>query len=162
MSVQTNNSGIFATHKGLRISLFILRIFLGGLMLEAGLDKLISGNFSAVGYLQHGVGPFAKLFSGLIPDVATLNYLVIWAEIAIGIALILGILIRLASYGGSLLMIAYYLPYLPPSSGWINQQIIYLLIFITLIFSGIGYFLGMDRLFWQFEERKSPWRWLFG
>ena len=60
------------------------------------------------------------------------------------------------------MMLAYYLPYLPPSSGWISEQIIYLLVFVTLIFSSIGYFLGLDKLLIRFEKQKSPARWLFG
>lgn len=130
-------------------------------MFEAGLDKLLSGSFSAAAYIQHGTGPFARLFSGLIPDIAALNFFVISAEIIIGIALIFGILVRLASYGGCLMMLAYYIPYLPPSSGWISEQIICLLVFITLIFSSIGYFLGLDTLFIRFEKQTRPARWLF-
>jgi thiosulfate dehydrogenase (quinone) large subunit len=149
-------------HKGLRISLLILRIALGGLMFEAGLDKLLSGTFSSASYIQRGTGPFAEIFGNLVPNMAIVNFLVIGGEIAIGLALIFGILVRLASYFGTLMMLMYFLPYIPPSNTWINQQIIYLIIFITLIFSGIGYFLGLDSLFKRLDERKSWLSWLFG
>ena len=45
MSQQAINLSSGITHKGLTISLFVLRIALGGLMFEAGLDKLLSGYF---------------------------------------------------------------------------------------------------------------------
>ena len=149
-------------NKRVYIPILILRFAMGGLMLQSGLTKLLSGKFSAAGYLQNGIGPFADLFSNLTPNIALLNNIVIWSEIAIGIALVFGLFVRLASYGGSLMMILYYLPYLPPTSGWINQQIIYLIVFIVLIFSGVGYFLGLDTLFIGLENNKKRTRWIFG
>lgn len=146
---------------GERIGMLILRLILGGAMLEAGLEKLING-FSAEEYLEHGTGPLAGWFSGLTGGTEVINGIVIWGEILIGMALILGLLLRLASLGGAVMMVLYYLPYLPPSSGWINNQMVYMFIFIALILSGIGYYFGLDRYFINLEEKKSPLRLLFG
>ena len=145
-----------------RITCLIVRLALGGAMLEAGLDKLISGDFSVVGYLEHGSGPFASWFSTLVGEAAALDYLVIWGEILIGTALILGILVRFTSFWGAVMMLLYYLPYLPPSNGWISEQIIYLLVFVMFMFTGIGYYWGLDRLFIRFEEESHPLRFLLG
>ncbi len=90
------------------------------------------------------------------------NSLVIWGEILIGAALVLGILIRFASFWGALMMVFYYIVSLPPASGWITQQTIYGLVFISLMFSGIGYFLGLDTLLRRIEERRHPLRLLLG
>lgn len=52
--------------KSLHIMLVVLRMVLGGLMLEAGLTKLISGDFNMAGYVSNGSGPFAGLHEWLI------------------------------------------------------------------------------------------------
>jgi thiosulfate dehydrogenase [quinone] large subunit len=146
---------------GFYIVFFILRISLGGAFLEAGVTKLFSG-FSLASYLRHGTGPFASWFAGLVPAADVLNNVVIWGETLIGVALILGILLRFASFWGAIMMLLYYLPYLPPSGGWISQQIIYLLVFVSLMFTRIGYFLGLDWLVRRYEERGEAIRMFFG
>ena len=148
--------------KAARIPYLIMRLALGGALLEAGMDKLINGSFSAVGYLQNSTGPFASLFSTLAGNAGVLDYLVVWGEILIGIALVSGAFVRFASFWGAILMLLYYLPHLPPPNGWISQQIIYLLVFITLMFNGIGYFWGLDVFAKKLEEESHPLRILFG
>jgi thiosulfate dehydrogenase [quinone] large subunit len=144
------------------IMFLILRVVLGGVMLEAGLDKLISGGFTISGYVNHGSGPFASWFTDLAAAASALSPLVVWGEILIGLALILGIFLRFGSFWGALLMILYYLPYLPPQNGWISEQIIYMLIFITLMFSSSGYFFGIDRLAINVEKKWPGLRWVLG
>jgi thiosulfate dehydrogenase [quinone] large subunit len=146
--------------KSFHIVFIVLRVLLGGLFLEAGLDKVING-FSAAEYLTNGTGPFAGWFTSMA-SLGFINALVISGEILIGITLISGAMIRLASSGGIVMMLLYYLPYLPPANGWISQQIIYILIFITLIFSGSGYFFGIDRYAIGIEKRWPILRFLLG
>lgn len=140
----------------------VLRIVLGGVMLEAGLNKLLSGNFTISGYISHGSGPFASWFTNLASASNALSSLVIWGELLVGVALILGVLLRFGSFWGAIMMVLYYLPYLPPQNGWISQQIIYMLVFITLIFSGSGYFLGIDRLAINMEKKRPRLRLILG
>jgi thiosulfate dehydrogenase [quinone] large subunit len=147
--------------RSFHIMFFILRIVLGGMMLEAGLDKAIGG-FSMAGYVSHGSGPFASWFAHMASASAALSPLVMTGEILIGLALIFGILLRFGSFWGAVLMILYYLPYLPPENGWISKQIIYLLVFVTLMFSRSGYFLGIDRFFTGLEEKWPGLRILLG
>jgi thiosulfate dehydrogenase [quinone] large subunit len=146
--------------RSFHIMFLILRVVLGGLMLEAGLDKITSGTFSIAGYVSHGSGPFATWFAHLASSADALSPLVMWGEALIGVALILGVLLRFSSFFGAILMVLYYLPYLPPSNGWIAEQIIYFLVFITIMFSGSGYFFGVDRLATGLEER-APWLRIF-
>jgi|WetSurMetagenome_2_1015567.scaffolds.fasta_scaffold127635_3 thiosulfate dehydrogenase (quinone) large subunit len=146
-------------------SLLVLRILLGGLFLLSGLTKLASGTFSAAGLLGKSVGPFTSFYVGLANNTSVLpviNYLVMWGEALIGIALILGLLVRFASFWGIVQMILYYTVTLPTSTGWISQQIIYIAVFLILMFSGIGYYLGLDRFSIKLEESKHPLRLLFG
>ena len=146
----------------LHIMITILRIVLGGAMLEAGLDKLISGDFSISGYVSHGSGPFADLFTHLASVSGALSPLVIWGEILIGLSLILGIFLRFGAFFGAILMIMYYLPYLPQENGWVSQQIIYMLVFVTMIFSNNGYFFGIDRLVMKLENKLPGLRLILG
>jgi thiosulfate dehydrogenase [quinone] large subunit len=148
--------------RSLHIMFFILRIFLGGVMLEAGLDKLISGNFTISGYVTNGSGPFAGWFTHIASLSSALSPLVIWGEILIGLSLILGIFLRFGAFWGAVVMVLYYLPYLPPENGWISQQIIYMLVFVTLMFSGSGYFLGIDRLVKNLEKKWPVLRLILG
>jgi thiosulfate dehydrogenase (quinone) large subunit len=151
--------------KAFDITLLALRVLLGGLFLEAGLDKLFSGNFSAIGFLSRSQGPFTSFYMGLANNTSllpVLNNLVIWGEILIGIALILGILVRFASFWGIVQMILYYTVSLPPSNGWISQHIIYIAVFVVFMSSGTGYFFGLDRLVVKLEEKEHPLRLLCG
>jgi thiosulfate dehydrogenase [quinone] large subunit len=148
--------------RSFHIMMVILRMVLGGVMLEAGLNKLINGGFSIAGYVSHGSGPFAGWFAHLASVSDSLSPLVISGEILIGLSLILGVFLRFGALWGAVLMILYYLPYLPPENGWISQQIIYLLVFVTLMFSGNGYFFGIDRLVKNLEKKWPVLRLVLG
>jgi thiosulfate dehydrogenase [quinone] large subunit len=148
--------------RSFHIMFLVLRIVLGGVMLEAGLNKLLSGNFTISGYVSHGSGPFASWFTNLATASSALSSIVIWGELLVGVALILGVLLRFGSFWGAIMMVLYYLPYLPPQNGWISQQIIYMLVFITIMFSGSGYFLGIDKLAITLEKKWSGLRLLLG
>ena len=163
--MQERSNSASSGKKAYYLTLMILRVLLGGLFLEAGLDKLFSGSFSAAGFLSASKGPFAGFYSGLASNTGLLplvNNLVIWGEILIGIALILGILVRFASFWGIVQMILYYTVSLPPSTGWINQNIVYIAVFLAFMFSGIGYFMGLDRSIETLEKRRHPLRFIAG
>ena len=158
-------AGASSRTRAFNITFFILRIGLGGLMFEAGLTKLLSGSFVAAGFLENTTGPFAGLYMGIATNTTMLaitDVLVPWGELLIGIAIILGIFVRFASFWGIILMILYYTAYLPPENGWISEQIIYLFVFLSFMFSGIGYFLGLDRLAVRLEEQRHPLRIVLG
>jgi thiosulfate dehydrogenase [quinone] large subunit len=162
---ERSSTGINFGTRAFIIAFFILRIALGGLMFEAGLTKLLSGSFSAAGFLENTTGPFAGLYMGIAANTTMLaitDVLVPWGELLIGIAIILGVLIRFASFWGIILMILYYMASLPPENGWISQQIIYLFVFLSFVFSATGYFLGLDRLAVRLEERCHPLRIVLG
>ena len=85
-----------------------------------------------------------------------------WGETLIGVAIILGVFVRFASFWGMVLMVLYYTVDLPPSEGWIADQIIYFLVFLNLMVSGAGYFLGLDWFASRLEENRNPVRILLG
>jgi thiosulfate dehydrogenase [quinone] large subunit len=148
--------------KSFNIMFVILRVLLGAVMLEAGLNKLIGGDFSISGYVSHGSGPFASLFTDFASVSGALSPLVICGEILVGLSLILGVFLRFGASWGAIMMILYYLPYLPPENGWISQQIIYMLVFITLLFSRSGYYFGIDMLAMKLENKWPGLRLILG
>ncbi len=99
--------------KSQKIALLILRISLGWMYFYAGVTKLIVPNWSAAFYFKD-----AQTFAGLYklflnPNILPIvNFLNEWGLTLLGIALILGIFVRLSSILGIMLMILYYLPIL--------------------------------------------------
>jgi thiosulfate dehydrogenase [quinone] large subunit len=130
--------------KKIVISILLLRLALGFLFLYSGIDKL-AGDFTAKGYLMGSTGPLKEIFKNMAGN-SFVDFLVIWGEIGIGLALILGILIRFASFWGIIMMILFYMSTLPQKNGPISQHVIYILVFILLMVSGSGRYLGLDKV----------------
>lgn len=139
-----------------------LRAFLGLQFLLAGIAKF--GDWSAAGYLEHASGPFSEFFSSLA-GLAWVDALNQWGLLLIGIALILGIAMRPASFFGILLMALYYVADFDGNTvhGIIDSHIIYILIFLVFIGGGAGHVFGLDGMVRRFFHRKDKWAdWLFG
>jgi uncharacterized membrane protein YphA (DoxX/SURF4 family) len=151
--------------KAFSITFLILRIVLGGLFLEAGLRKVLSAHFSASSMLSNATGPFAGFFTTMTSNsdaLSIINILVIVGEISIGILLITGLAVRLASSLGILMMVLYYLPVIPPANGWISQNIIYIAVLVLFMISGIGYYFGVDSFLFSLEGKRHWSRYLLG
>src|SRR3989338_1472306 len=119
-----------------KITLFLLRISMGWLMFYAGLTKIIDPGWSAAGYLNS-----AKTFPALYKWFASaevlplVNFVNEWGLTLLGVSLILGIGVRLASVLGAALMLMYYFPVLqfpviPPHSYIVDDHIIYALVLV--------------------------------
>ena len=127
----------------------ILRIALGWLFLYAGFTKLINPNWSAAGYLNNAK-TFASFYQWLAsPNILPLtNFLNEWGLTLIGIALILGVLVRLNSVLGALMMVLYYFPVLEfpylEHAYLVDEHIIYTLAFIVLAVFQSGRHWGLD------------------
>ncbi len=111
-------------------ALLILRIALGVLFLLSGITKAMSG-FTAANYLQAATGPLSSIFTTMAGN-PVVDFLVIFGEIGIGLALLAGILVTFASASGMLMMMLFYLSQ-PPTANPINDQIIYALCFLVFI-----------------------------
>jgi uncharacterized membrane protein YphA (DoxX/SURF4 family) len=94
----------------------IVRAAIGWHFLYEGLSKLFMENWSAQSYLANASGVFSGFYhwlassEGLIRVIDVLN---VYGLILIGLALFLGIFIRIASAGGILLLLLYYFAYPP-------------------------------------------------
>jgi len=92
-----------------QISLLLLRVSLGWYFFWAGITKVLDPSWSAAGFLNH-----ASMFPGFYawfarPEILPLvNFLNAWGLTLIGVALILGLFVRLSAVFGVLLMMLYY------------------------------------------------------
>lgn len=162
IAVQKLQQAFLARHcRALFVAFLVLRVALGLTFLESGLDK-VTGVFDASGFLANAIGPFAGFYRALAPFAGVINPLVGWGELLIGLGLVFGALLRPASFFGAIVMLLFYLPYLPPRGLWVNQQVIFLIVFAALVYSGAGYYLGLDAFAWSLEERRRRLRYLFG
>ena len=124
----------------------LLRISLGWIFLWPFFDKLLGLNFSTApdkswllgnsptsGFLQFSTkGPFSEVFQSLIGQ-TWVDWLFMIGLLLIGLALIFGILTRIAAYSGTLLLLLMWLAALPPEHNpFLDEHIIYSLILIGL------------------------------
>lgn len=133
-----------------KVILFLLRISMGWLMFYAGITKVLNPNWSAAGYLNN-----AKTFPGLFhwfaqPNVLSFtNFINEWGLTLLGICLILGIGVRLASTLGAILMLMYYFPGLAwpkigANSYIVDEHIIYALALLLFAAVGAGRVYGLE------------------
>ena len=135
-----------------KISIFALRLTMGWLMLYAGLGKVLNPDWSAVGYLN-SAKTFPELYQWFASagNIGWINFVNEWGLTLVGVALIIGLLVRWASLGGILLMILYYFPvlqfpYVGGHSYIVDEHIIYITAFLVLFASNAGTFWGLDFL----------------
>lgn len=137
----------------------LLRVAMGLLFFWAGWSKVIKdGGWSAAGYLQGASGPLAEWFQSLAgsPVVDVLN---MWGLTLIGLALILGLLVRTASFFGILLMTLYYLAHFVDntSHGLIDEHVVYSLVLFLFLVGGFGHVWGLDGLLERRLDARSKW-----
>lgn len=138
--------------KDSKIALTALRISLGWIMFYAGITKVLNPEWSAAGYLNNAQ-TFPSFYTWLAgPDVLPIiNFLNEWGLTLIGLALILGLYVRVASIAGAILMLLYYFPILSfPHAGdhslVVDDHIIYVLVFVLLYVFNAGKIYGLDNL----------------
>ena len=124
-----------------------LRILVGYWFLHAGLTKVLFG-FSAQGYMRFAsqgtiTEPVMQAFSSGILLTIT-EYAIGWGELLIGLGLIVGALVRLASFFGAFLMAFFYFTNHGWAHGMANGDFWGMLMFPTLIVLGAGRMWGLD------------------
>ena len=149
-----------------------LRIILGAGFLYAGLEKVLqlagTGAFNAAGFLSHATGgalpgsaataivnPTHDFWVGLAGNagaVSAINMLVQAGELAIGIALILGLATRLAGVLGAVMMGLIFVANWSFATGPFNEQLMYGVVALALAIVGAGEYYGLDALI-----EKTSW-----
>lgn len=141
--------------------LAVCRILLGFVFLWPALDKsfglgyatppegawLTAGASPASGYLSHIEGPMAGFFAALAGPASDILFML--GMFGTGVALILGIGLRVAAVAGGLLMFLLYLsawPFAPGSNNPIvDSHVIYGVLIVTLAVANAGDTWGLGR-----------------
>ncbi|WP_167610473.1 DoxX family protein [Maribellus sediminis] len=102
-----------------KLVITVFRMAIGWHFFYEGISKLFIADWSATSYLSHSTGPFAGFYHWMGSSEALLNVIDpvnIAALILIGLALFLGVFVRLSAVGGVVLLLLYYFAY-PPFGG---------------------------------------------
>ncbi|MGB2825351.1 MAG: hypothetical protein WBC49_01770 [Thermoplasmata archaeon] len=136
-----------------------LRLALGWTFLWAFLDKTfgmgyatssegawINGGSPTSGFLTYGTaGPFSNFFQDMAGS-AAIDVLFMLALLMLGIALILGIGMKMVAISGSALMLLMWASRLPPENNpIIDDHIVYLIALIGLALVGAGQWIGFGK-----------------
>ncbi|MDP3970821.1 MAG: hypothetical protein Q8P90_03905 [bacterium] len=156
-------------HKKVHFILGLLRISIGWIFFWAFIDKLlclgfpseggkcwIDGGSPTAGFLQNGTsGPFASLFQAMA-DNGFVDGLFMLGLLGIGLALILGIGVKIAGYSGAILMILMWLAVLPKENNpFLDEHIIYLLLLKIFILTNSGEYIGLGKWWGSLELVKK-------
>lgn len=149
------------------ITLTIIRAAIGWHFMYEGISKLFMEGWSSQSYLLNATGFLSGFYhwlgnsEGLVRVVDLLN---VYGLILIGLALFLGILIRVASAAGILLLLLYYFAYPPfgtslfgSTEGYfyiVNRNLIEALVLLWYVVGGQrGY--GIDRLIGRLSRKQQ-------
>lgn len=161
----------------------ILRIGLGWIFLWGFLDKLLglgfstcraesgavevlcqnawlSGGSPTFGFLTHGTkGPFAELFQSMAGH-PVVDGLFMLGLLGIGVALMLGVAMKLGAWSAVGMMTLMYLAgsLLPENNPIVDDHIIYALVALALLYTNAGNTLGLGE-WWSKTKlvKKNPW-----
>lgn len=161
---------------GQRAMAAVLRIAVGIIFLTAGLQKALGeAAFDAAGFLKFGTtgtpwlgapaegvvyNPTHDLWVSLAGNAAlmpVINWLVVFGQIAIGLALILGLFTRFAALMGTIMMLFFFVAAWEFEHGIVNQHLTYALVTGFVGYIGAGRFYGLDALLEKAEwVRQTP------
>jgi thiosulfate dehydrogenase [quinone] large subunit len=150
----------------------VTRLCMGWIFLWPFLDKMfglghgttsanawINGGNPTKGFLSGSIGPFSGIYHS-IAGVGWVNWLFMVGLIAIAVALLLGIVMRLACAAGALLLLLMWSASLPPEDDvFMDNHIIYALLLIGLALVGAGNTLGIGR-WWGRTKLVQRFAWL--
>jgi thiosulfate dehydrogenase [quinone] large subunit len=147
--------------------LVVFRLLIGWHFLYEGIAKLLNPYWSSAGYLLETKGIFSGLATSIVSSPAALkivDFLNVWGLIAIGAALMAGVLTQASSIVGIVLLLLYYI-FNPPFIGYtyanpaegsyliINKILIEMWALLVLILFPTGKIIGLDRLIFY---KKKP------
>ncbi|WP_336035733.1 DoxX family protein [Halobacterium yunchengense] len=148
-----------------------LRLMMGYAFLSSGVDKVLSGSFSAGGYLANVASTNGNPLEGMFAWMANtpwfldfVNVAVPWGETLIGLALLLGVVTRFAAFWGAFMMLLFYFGNWSVGHGYVNGDFAYMLTFLAVAAFGAGRILGVDAWLEEAEfVRRNGWlRYLLG
>ncbi len=133
-----------------KISWFLLRITMGWMFFYAGITKVINPAWSAEGFLREAK-TLPEFYEWLAsPSVLpVVNFLNEWGLTLLGVSLMLGIMLRVSTTLGAVLMFLYYLvaldfPYPNTHAFIVDEHIIYIAALLSLSAVKAGRIWGLE------------------
>ncbi|ADJ15300.1 DoxX family membrane protein [Halalkalicoccus jeotgali] len=138
-----------------------LRLLMGWIFLTAGIGKLTGEPFDAAGYLANvdPASPAAGIYGAMAANPVVMdliNVAVPWGQVLIGVGLLVGGLVRLAAFFGTLMMGAFYVGNWDVANGLVNADLVYLVVFLALVVLAAGRYWGLDALLARHEVDGEP------
>src|SRR6056297_1171499 len=143
-------------------SLLGLRLIMGWSFFYAGITKVIDPNWSVRGFLLYGIpegNPLVSVWTMMANDWAWLLTPLNQVGLTlIGLALILGLFVRLSAFWGAVMMLFYWMASFPfENSFLIDYHMVYVFILFGLGAFGTGRILGVDQWIEKQEiVQKNP------
>jgi thiosulfate dehydrogenase (quinone) large subunit len=155
------------TTRSIGKGLAAIRVALGVGFLYAGLDKVMHFDgsikaFDATGFLKFStvgtapgsaenaiVNPTHDFWAGLVTNpglMSVVNTLVVFGEVAIGLALILGLATRFAGVAGALMMGMFWVANWDFAHGLVNEQFLYAIVAAFVAYAAAGDAFGLDAI----------------
>lgn len=159
--------------KAIEIIWGLLRLSMGWLFLWSFLDKVFGLGFATeagkawvdgvsptAGFLARAVkGPFADFYQSLAGNVAV-DWLFMAGLLLVGLALLLGVLTRIAGQAGALMVVLMYTALLPPQQNpFLDEHLVFALVMIGLTFVPSGDWLGLGK-WWKSLPLVRKYLWL--
>ncbi len=136
-------------NSGYKISLFLMRLSLGWLFFYAGITKVLDPEWTAASYIG-AAKTFPEYFKILLdPKILPIVNLVNeWGLLLLGIALILGLWVRITGVLAAVMMLLYYLPILDfphpnPHSYIVDEHVVYITALLVLAATNAGKVWGL-------------------
>lgn len=161
-----NNHWGIMEYTNARYVLGVLRISLGWIFLWAFLDKMfglgfattadkawIAGGSPTSGFLSFATkGPFADVFQSMAGSTAV-DWLFMLGLLFVGTSLLLGVMTRLASMFGILMLVLFYIAgFLPPENNpFMDDHITHSLVLLLIAMTGAGRWIGLGK--WWSQTR---------
>lgn len=160
-----------ATYQHAWLALAVTRIALGFIFLWAFLDKTfgwgfatpaarawVNGGSPTSGFLKGVEGPFASFFNGLSGNVL-IDWLFMLGLLGIGVALILGVGLRIAAISGTAMLVMMWMAAMPMTNNPVlDDHIIYALVLWVIAFGRRELSLA-DWWLSKPAVKKQPWLW---
>ncbi len=148
-------------------SILSLRIVMGWILFQAGIQKLLDPSWTAAGYLQNvpAGNPLVEVWAVMAGN-PMVDALVIWGLTLTGLGLLLGLLVRFSSLGSATMMMLFWassleggiMQGLPLAHGWVvDDHVVYALLLFGLGAFGAGRIVGIDEYLEDTEiVRNNP------
>ncbi|MFF2998298.1 DoxX family protein [Streptomyces sp. NPDC057950] len=145
-----------------RYALLPLRVFLGITFIYAGIDKLTNSAFlsdsgaGSIGAMMHGVrasSAIPALVDLALKSPVGFGYAIALGELAVGIGTLIGLLARLAAFGGALISLSLWLTVSWASDPYYyGNDLAYLMAWLPLVLAGASVF-SLDAA-WRARRRQ--------